>query len=73
MRWWEGAGRQGSGGPSQGGESGAGLGGCSGVFCYHLAEYVLLGFKKAHPGDLHGGLVVRTLHYHCQEPGFDPS
>ena len=30
-------------------------------------------FKKVLPGDFPGGLVVRTLCCHCQEPGFNPS
>ena len=29
-------------------------------------------FQKCEPGDFPGGPVVRTLHFHCREPGFHP-
>ena len=29
-------------------------------------------FQKCEPEDFPGGPVVRTLHFHCREPGFDP-
>ena len=29
-------------------------------------------FNTAKRGEFSGGTVVKTLHFHCQEPGFTP-